>query len=216
MPRFDAVLFDLDGTLLYTLPDIHAALCRALGICGHKANSLDETRAFVGSGSRALVARSLGEETPDEEIDRVLGHYRAQYKAALMVETVPYPGMEDALRSLHGAGVKLGVVTNKPHENAVPMIEHYFPGLFGVTEGSREGRAFKPEPAICFDAMRALGVEKERTLFVGDSDVDYLTAENAQLPCVLCAWGYRQREMLARFPALGLIDEPAALLKYIL
>ena len=216
MPRFDAVLFDLDGTLLYTLPDIHAAINRALTLCGHKANTVDETRRFVGSGSRALVARSLEEGTPDEEIDRVLARYRAEYKAALMVDTVPYPGMEDALRALHDAGVMLGVVTNKPHENAVPMIAHYFPGLFGVTEGSREGRAFKPDPAAVRDAMAALGVSRERTLYVGDSDVDYRTAENAGLACVLCAWGYRERAQLESFPALGIIDAAAELPGYIL
>lgn len=211
MPRFDAVLFDLDGTLLYTLPDIHAALCRALTSCGHRPNTMDETRRFVGSGSRALVARSLGAGAPDEEIDRVLVCYRAEYKAALMVETVPYPGMEDALRTLHEAGVKLGVVTNKPHENAVPMIAHYFPGLFGVTEGSREGRAFKPDPAAAKDAMAALGVTKDRTLFVGDSDVDYCTAANTGLAGVLCAWGYRAKEELLKFPALAVIDAAAEL-----
>ena len=215
MARFDAILFDLDGTLLYTLPDIHAALNRALTACGHRANTLDETRAYVGSGSRALVARSLGEATPDEEIDRTLIRYRAEYKAALMVDTVPYAGMCDTIDALYAAGIKLGVVTNKPHENAVPMIEHYFPGRFAVTEGSREGRAFKPDSAAPLDAMAALGVKKERVLFVGDSDVDYHTAANTALACVLCAWGYRARSELERFPALGLIDEPRELLEYI-
>ena len=215
MARFDAVLFDLDGTLLYTLPDIHAALNRALTLCGHAANTMDETRRFVGSGSRALVARSLPGDTPDGEIDRVLGVYRAEYKAALMVDTVPYEGMAETLRALRDAGLRLGVVTNKPHENAVPMIEHYFPGLFAVTEGSREGRAFKPDPAAAQDAMRALGAAKDRTLFVGDSDVDYLTAANTGLESVLCAWGYRAREELRKFPALGLIETPAELLKFI-
>ena len=216
MPRFDAVLFDLDGTLLYTLPDIHAAINRALAQCAHAVNTMEETRRNVGSGSRALVARSLPPDTPEAEVDRVLRAYRAAYKAALMVDTVPYDGMTETLRALHDAGVKLGVVTNKPQENAAPMIEHYFPGLFCVTEGSREGRGFKPEPAIVFDAAAAIGAARERTLFVGDSDVDFLTAENAGLACVLCAWGYRARAELEKLPALGIIDTPAALLGYIL
>ena len=215
MARFDAVLFDLDGTLLYTLPDIHAAVNRALTLCGHTANTREETRRAVGSGSRALVARSLPPDTPDAEIDRVLRTYRDEYRAALMVETVPYDGMPETLRALAGAGLSLGVVTNKPQENAERIIGRYFPGLFGAVEGSREGRGFKPDPAIVDDALAALGAARERTLFVGDSDVDFFTAGNAGLACVLCAWGYRARAELEKLPALGLIDSPAALLRYL-
>ena len=216
MTHFDAVLFDLDGTLLYTLPDIHSAVSRALTLCGYPARTMDETRRFVGSGSRALVARSLGDGAPAEEIDRVLRTYRAEYKAALMVDTVPYDGMPELLQALRAAGVRLGVATNKPQENAERIIEHYFPGQFGAVEGTREGRALKPDPAICADAMAALDALPERTLFVGDSDVDFATAQNAGLACVLCAWGYRPREVLAELPALAVIDSPAELARVIL
>ena len=83
MPHFDAVLFDLDGTLLYTLPDIHAAVCRALALNGYGAHTMEDTRRFVGTGSRELVRKSLPADASPEEVDRVLVTYRAEYKAAL-------------------------------------------------------------------------------------------------------------------------------------
>ena len=215
MPRFDAVLFDLDGTLLYTLPDIHAAVCRALTLCGYALHSMEDTRRFVGNGSRALVQRSLPPDTPAEEVDRVLRTYRAEYKAALVVDTVPYDGMPETLDALRRREIALGVVTNKPHENAVYIIDRCFPGVFGVTEGNRDGRPFKPAPESVLTALSFLGVPADRALYVGDSEVDFLTAQNAGMACVLCSWGYRPRHELEKYSPLGIIDAPGELLDYL-
>lgn len=215
MPRFDAVLFDLDGTLLYTLPDIHAAVCRALTLSGYAARTMEDTRRFVGTGSRELVRKSLPADALPEDVDRVLVTYRAEYKAALVVDTVPYAGIPDTLAALREKGIALGVVTNKPHENAVYIIGRCFPGVFGVTEGNRDGKPFKPAPDAVNAALDALGVTAERSLYVGDSEVDALTAQNAGMDCVLCAWGYRPRSELEKYPALGIIGAPEELLKHI-
>lgn len=215
MPRYDAVLFDLDGTLLYTLPDIHAAVCRALALSGCAPHSMEDTRRFVGNGSRALVQRSLPPDTPAEEVDRVLRTYRAEYKAALVVDTVPYEGMPETLGALRRRGIALGVVTNKPHENAVYIIDRCFPGVFGVTEGNRDGRPFKPAPESVYAALSALGVPADRALYVGDSEVDFLTAQNAGMDCVLCSWGYRPRHELEKYSPLGIIDAPGELPDYL-
>ena len=215
MPHFDAVLFDLDGTLLYTLPDIHAAVCRALTLNGYGAHTMEDTRRFVGAGSRALVRKSLPADASPEEVDRVLVTYRAEYKAALVVDTVPYARIPETLAALRDKRLALGVVTNKPHENAVYIIDRCFPGVFGVTEGNRDGKPFKPAPDAVYTALDSLGVTAERALYVGDSEVDSLTARNAGMECVLCAWGYRPRSELEKYPALGIIGAPEELLKYI-
>ena len=114
MPHFDAVLFDLDGTLLYTLPDIHAAVCRALTLNGYGVHAMEDTRRFVGTGSRELVRKSLPADASPEEVDRVLVTYRAEYKAALVVDIVPYARIPETLAALRDKGLALGVVTNKP------------------------------------------------------------------------------------------------------
>ncbi|MBO6041335.1 MAG: HAD family hydrolase, partial [Oscillospiraceae bacterium] len=188
---------------------------RALTLGGYAPHSMDDTRRFVGSGSRALVRRSLPPDTPEEEVDRVLAIYREEYRAALVVDTVPYEGMAEMLGALRRRGLALGVVTNKPHENAVYIIDRCFPGVFGVTEGSREGRPFKPSPEAVEAALAVLGVRAERTLYVGDSEVDFRTAANAGMDCVLCSWGYRPRQELEKYAPAGIIDAPGELLSYL-
>lgn len=215
MAHFDAVLFDLDGTLLYTLPDIHSAVCRALSLCGYPARTMEDTRRFVGTGSRELVRKSLPANSSPEEVDRVLVTYRAEYKAALVVDTAPYDGIPDTLAALREKRIVLGVVTNKPHENAVYIIDRCFPGVFAVTEGNRDGKPFKPAPDAVNTVLDELGVTAARSLYVGDSEVDALTAQSAGMKCVLCAWGYRPRPELEKYTALGIIDAPEELLKFI-
>ena len=212
MARCDAVLFDLDGTLLYTLPDIHASVNAALAMCGYGQNTLEQTRTYVGYGSRWLIEQSLPAESPREEIDRVLAAYRAYYNDHLVVDTVPYPGMPETLSALKARGIALGVATNKFHDSALRMMADFFPGIFGAVEGNIQGRPAKPAPDAALAAMSALGGVKERTLLVGDSGPDAMTAKNAQLACVLCAWGYRSREELASYGPLAVIDRPEELL----
>ena len=211
MRRFDTVLFDLDGTLLYTLPDIHAAVNAALRQCGYGRNTMDETRTYVGYGSRWLIEQSLPEGTARSEVDRVLAAYRAYYNDHLMVDTVPYPGMAAALAALKKRGLALGVATNKFHDSAVRMMAWYFPGCFGSVQGNIEGRPAKPAPDAALAAMGELNGTPERTLFVGDSGPDALTAANAGMECVLCAWGYRTREELESYGPLAVIDRPEEL-----
>lgn len=215
MRRFDAVLFDLDGTLLYTLPDIHAAVNAALAQCGYGQNTVDETRTYVGYGSRWLIEQSLPEGSPRSEVDRVLAAYRAYYNDHLMVDTVPYPGIGAMLAALKERGLSLGVATNKFHDSAVKMMAWYFPGCFGSVQGNIEGRPAKPAPDAALAAVRELGATPERTLFVGDSGPDARTAANAGMACVLCSWGYRTREELESYDPLAVIDRPEELIDHI-
>ncbi len=214
-PRYDAVIFDLDGTLLYTLPDLHSSLNAALRECGYAERTLDETRRFIGNGSRKLIERALPGEAENPDVDRVLAVYRRVYRENLVVGTVPYPGMESTLFALRDAGLRLGVATNKPHENARYIIDTCFPGLFAAVEGSREGQPLKPDPAPVLRALRTLGVEASRSLYAGDSDVDYYTAVNSGADSVLCAWGYRARPELEKLSPPAIIDSPGELLNII-
>ncbi len=215
MRRYDVVLFDLDGTLFYTLPDIHSAVNAALAMCGYGQNTPEETRRYVGYGSRWLIEKSLPEGAPRSEVDRVLIAYRRYYNDHLMVDTVPYPGIGEMLSALRERGAALGVATNKFHNSAVRIVNHWFPHVFGSVQGNIEGRPAKPAPDAALAAMSELGGEPERTLFVGDSGPDALTAANAGMACVLCSWGYRTREELESYDALAVINRPEELLNYI-
>lgn len=211
--KYDAVLFDLDGTLLYTLPDMRDALNYALALRGHPPRTLEEVRSFVGNGVRKLVERALPPGAAD--LEAVYETYEAYYAVHGRDHVTVYPGIRELLAELGRRGVAAGVVTNKTHPAAAAMIEAFFGGGIAVTEGKKEGRPTKPSPESLRDAMAALGAARERTLYVGDSEVDADTAKNAGVACVLVSWGYREAEALARCPALGVVRDPSELLTFI-
>lgn len=216
MPTYDAVLFDLDGTLLYTLPDIAASLNRALESRGYPPHSLEAVRGFVGNGVARLIARALpgGESNPD--FAAVRQAYDRIYAAHACDSTRPYPGVPELLAALAARGVRTGVVTNKGDSDAGPMIRRYFPGAVDIVRGKREGCPTKPAPDAALAVLEELGCPRERALLVGDSSVDRETARNAGLACVLVAWGYQDlgpRDV--RPPVLGILRRPEELLSYL-
>ena len=214
MRRFDTVLFDLDGTLLYTLPDMRLALNRALERFGHPPRTMEEVRSFVGNGVRKLVERALPPGA-EADADGVYRCYSEWYSLHGQEHVVYYPGIRELLAVLRERGIRTGVVTNKTHADADAMIRRFFGDSVEVTEGKRDGRPTKPSPEAVWDAMKILGVSPERTLYVGDSGVDAETARNASIACVLVSWGYRDRTELERHGVLGVADTAAELLNYI-
>ncbi len=192
-------VFDLDGTLLYTLEDLHASTNFALSSEGLPERSLDEVRRFVGNGIRKLIERAVPPDTPPEQLDRVFETFRRHYSANCMVLTRPYPGIPEALAELRARGFKLGVVSNKTDAPAKALIAHYFPDTFDSVVGERESVRKKPAPDSVFETLRSLGCTAEDAVYIGDSDVDGQTAANSGCDCVLVSWGFRSRETLERF-----------------
>lgn len=193
------VIFDLDGTLLYTLEDLHASTNFALESEGLPARSLDEVRRFVGNGIRKLIERAVPQGTAPELTDRVFAVFVRHYDANCMVLTRPYPGIPELLMRLKEQGAKLGLVSNKAEEPAKALIAHYFPGVFDSVVGERENVRKKPAPDSVLETVRSLGCTIEDAVYVGDSDVDGRTAVNAGCDCVLVSWGFRGRETLEPF-----------------
>ena len=206
-----AVLFDLDGTLLDTLPGLAASVNAVLRKHGEPERTLDEVRSFVGNGVRKLIARAAagGEERPDYE--ELLADYRAHYAAHAAEGSAPYPGVPELVAALRARGVKLGVVTNKDEDVSRALMEKFFPGAFAVVRGGNAGRAPKPDPATPRAALEALGVAPGEALYVGDTDVDAATARGAGIPLRLCSWGFRARGELEKLDA-PIVDAPAQLL----
>ena len=193
------IIFDLDGTLLYTLEDLHASTNFALGSEGLPERSLDEVRRFVGNGIRRLIERAVPPDTPPELTDRVFDAFRRHYDANCMVRTRPYPGVAELLGRLKARGALLGVVSNKADAPVKALIAHYFPDTFDSVVGERESVRKKPAPDSVFETVRSLGCAIEDAVYVGDSDVDGRTAANAGCACVLVSWGFRGRDTLEPF-----------------
>lgn len=214
MNRFDAVLFDLDGTLLYTLADIADAVNGALREMHRPERSLSEIRSMVGNGAKTLITRALG-AGQEALVDETLDIYARLYAAHAQEHAAPYEGIAELLDALRGRGIRTACVTNKDHTDAVPMLRTFFGDKISHVEGRKPGRPTKPAPDAVYAALSALGVEPSRALYVGDSGVDSETAKNAALPCVLCDWGYWDREKLEPCAALGIIHAPAELLQYV-
>lgn len=201
------ILFDLDGTLLDTLEDLLDATNYALTLCGYPQRTLKELRRFVGNGAWNQIRMALPSGASPEEIDRVLGVYKPYYTSHCQVRTRPYDGIPEALRALDALGFPMAIVSNKPDAAVKRLCGDYFPGIFAMGETPSCPR--KPAPDMLRRAMEAIQVD--RCIYVGDSEVDILTAQNAKAPCVSVLWGFRDRDVLEENGAEHLCASPALL-----
>lgn len=202
-----AILFDLDGTLLDTLEDLADATNAALAHFGYPQRTLEEIRCFVGNGARRQITLSLPGGESDEEIDRVLAWYKTYYAAHSQIKTKPYEGILEALEET-AKEFPVAIVTNKPDVAVKPLCKTHFPGVYALGESSAYPR--KPAPDMVYAAMKAVGAE--RCIYVGDSEVDVLTAKNAAVPCLSVLWGFRDKETLVEAGATHFCETPAQLL----
>ena len=200
-----AILFDLDGTLLDTLGDLHAAVNHVLFQFGYPTRTIGEVCRFVGNGARLLIEQAVpaGEEG---QVDAVLEAFQAHYAAHCDILTKPYAGIPEVLAAL-AERYPLAVVSNKPDRAVKELAKVYFPGLYARGESTDCPR--KPAPDMVLKAMEALGAD--RCVYVGDSDVDILTAKRAGVPCLSVTWGFREEPELREAGAEYFCHDPAQL-----
>ena len=194
--KYTTLLFDLDGTLLDTLTDLHLAVFHALDAYNMPQRSLDEVRMMVGNGIKKLIDRAVPNGTPPEKTAQVLDVFREYYSKNSRIKTAPYDGILVTLKLLSQKGYKMAVISNKIDSAVKELNRDFFAEYIPVAIGDREGMRKKPAPDSLFEAMTLLGVQKEECLYIGDSDVDIETAKNAGIPCIGCAWGFRRRDFL--------------------
>ena len=209
MPSFHAALFDLDGTLVDSLPGIAAALNTALAEHGHDGHPEERVRTFIGNGSRMLCHQALPEGDREVATDPVHASFLEHYQEAWREGTELYPGIRALLAELSGQ-LPLAILSNKPHPFTVEMVDHLFPDQFSIVLGHREGEPRKPDPAGALEIAESLGVPAEATAFIGDSTVDHETAVRAGMQSVLVSWGYHPRGRLTATSA-PLLDSPEEL-----
>ena len=212
-----AAIFDLDGTLLDTLDDLADSANAMLRAQGFPTHPTEKYREFVGDGVRILVERILPEDVDGEaEISACVEAYRAAYAERWNAKTRPYPGIPALLDDLVQRGIRLAVLSNKPHEFTQRCISHFLGNWpWEAVLGMREGVPKKPDPAGAREILATLKIAPESCVYLGDSDADMLTATAAGLHPVGVLWGFRGRDELVRNGAKTLIRQPAELLEWL-
>ena len=211
-------IFDLDGTLLNTIDDLGYACNYALEQTGYPTHPIEAYPAKVGNGINNLIRRALPEtERTEENVLKVRAHFVPFYNAHNCDYTHPYRGIPELLAALKAQGHRLAVASNKYQAATEKIVSHFFPGLFDVILGEREGVARKPDPQIVFDILNQfVGPKDVPVRYVGDSLVDCETARNADVPFVACSWGFVPRERLLEAGVENLADRPEDINRMIL
>ena len=201
------ILFDLDGTLLSTLEDLTDAVNDTLRHYGCPERTLAEVKSFVGYGAYNLIRAALPGKDTDPSVEEALDFYQDYYDTHSQIKTRPYDGILEALEEL-GKLYPLAIVSNKPDRATKPLCRDYFGGdIYAL--GQQDHISKKPAPDMVFEAMKAIGVGK--CVYVGDSEVDVLTAQNAGVPCLSVLWGFRDKKLLADSGAKHFCDDPKKL-----
>ncbi|MBQ7288719.1 MAG: HAD-IA family hydrolase [Clostridia bacterium] len=207
-----AVLFDMDGTLADTVEDLAVAVNHVFASYGLEPRPAENFKRYAGSGARKMLERAWGDEPRPCPIEEALSAFQDYYKAHFHDRTKPYPGIAETVDALYAQGMKLGVVTNKIQYMSEHLAELLFAGKFSTVQGQRDPYPTKPDPALPNMAAADLGVRPEECLFVGDSDVDIITAHQFGCKAVGVLWGFRSREELARQGAEYLVSDPREIL----
>ena len=211
---YTTFIFDLDGTLLDTLDDLAASVNYALQAHGMPVHSIDDVRRFVGTGVRKLMERAVPDGADNPLFEEAFATFRQHYMTHSLDTTRPYKGVPETLAALKARGCRLAVVSNKMMAAIQSLCTHFFPDTIEVAIGEHEAEGIrkKPAPDTVITALDALGVGKERAVYVGDSDVDIQTARNSGLPCISVLWGFRDRDFLKQHGAESFISTPSELI----
>ena len=223
------VIFDMDGTILDTLEDLTDSTNYALKKNGLKERSIDEVRSFVGNGIRKLIERAVGNVREDNNIDgsvndnidtgiidKVFEDFKEYYAKNCAIKTKPYDGIIEIVKELKEKGIYTAVVSNKADFAVQSLCVDYFDNIFDYAVGEKEGIKCKPCPDGVMDVLNRFGIEKENAVYVGDSDVDFMTAKNSGLEFIGVTYGFRTREFLENLGSRNLADSPREILKFIL
>lgn len=196
--KYKSYIFDLDGTLLDSLTDLAASCNYALRINNMPERTIDEVRMFVGNGVRKLMERAIPDGNRNELFQKTYTDFRDHYLIHNLDHTSPYNGIITMLKSLKDDGCNIAVVSNKFYAATQELVNHFFGDYVSVAIGERDNIRKKPSPDTVFEALRQLNVEKDGAVYIGDSDVDVMTAKNCGMPCISVLWGFRDKKFSHR------------------
>lgn len=212
MKEFDTYIFDLDGTLLSTLNDLAASTNYVLRWAGMPEHTIEEIRMFVGNGVKLLMERAIPNGINNPKFEETYAKFREHYLEHNLDTTSPYEGIPELLRELKRRGKKLAIVSNKFYAATQDLAKHFFPDTIKVAIGERETIRKKPAPDTVLEALRQLEASKEGAVYIGDSDVDIMTAKNCGLPCISVLWGFRDKDFLIQHGGTEFVNKPSEIL----
>lgn len=211
---YNTIIFDLDGTLLNTIEDLKDATNYALRKFNYPERTLEEITSFVGNGVAVLIHKALPENDKSKETE-VLACFKEYYEIHSMDKTGPYEGIIDLLAELKNRNIKMAIVSNKFQEGVTIICEPLFGKYISVMIGEHEGVNKKPAPDMVYQAMKMLEADPQKTVYIGDSDVDIATAKNSHLDAIGVSWGFRGRKFLEDLNVKQIVDKPTEILNYI-
>lgn len=210
------ILFDLDGTVLNTLPDLREATNYAMRALGYPERTDADVRRFLGNGAAVLMKLSLPEGASPEIMEEAVRLHKSYYLQHLTEETLPYPGILEMLNRLKKEGYGVGLVSNKNDEAVQKLMGAFFPGIFDGAAGEQDGLPKKPAPDLPRRVLETMGQRGAgKLIYVGDSEVDLKTAENLGAVPILVGWGFRDREELERLGEIRIASDPEELFRMI-
>jgi len=211
----NTIIFDLDGTLLNTLDDLWASVNYSLAQNNMPLRNKDEIRSFLGNGARQLISLSLPSDQVSKHLSSTLSCFKTYYSQHSLDNTEPYEGIITMLSSLRAKGYKTGIVSNKPDFAVQQLYKRYFLPYVDIAIGDQSGYNRKPSPDLVYKALECLKSQLSESIYVGDSEVDILTAQNCGLRCLSVSWGFRDRKYLESNGATEIIDHPSLLIEHI-
>lgn len=204
--KYKLAVFDMDGTILYTLQDIVDSMNRALRKNNLPETTLKDMRVYIGNGIMNEVRRSVPENASEETIQKVFRDFNEDYAKHCSDTTKPYEGISELLKDLREMGILTAVVSNKGDYAVQELMKQYFDGLFDAGVGEKEGIERKPAPDTVYAVLDALKIDKDEAVYIGDSEVDIDTAKNARMDCILVSWGYRDKPDMYAKGASRIVD----------
>ena len=213
-PTFDTFIFDLDGTLLDTLPDLVELTNAALNEQGFPSRTTDEIHSFVGNGARALMYQAVPADATTEQAEAAMRRWMELFPVIGNKLTEPYPHIEEALAELAARGINLGVLSNKFDQGVHDVIDAYLPGMFHVKHGECADIPRKPDPTGLLRSIAELGSTPDRTVYVGDSPGDVAVSRNAGTFAIGVAWGYHHADDLRAAGADVVLEDARELLRF--
>lgn len=209
---YQTYIFDLDGTLLDSLTDLELSCNYALRANGMPERTLEEVRMFVGNGVKKLMERAVPNGLANPLFDKTYQDFRQHYMIHNLDHTHPYAGVEEMLQKLIASGKHVAVVSNKFYAATQELVAHFFGEKISVAIGERENIRKKPASDTVNEALRQLGADRETAVYIGDSDVDIMTAKNSGMPCISVLWGFRSRQFLIAHGAATFVEKPSEIL----
>ena len=212
-----AVIFDLDGTLLNTLDDLADSTNYALSRFGYPTRTIEEVRQFVGNGVAKLIERAIPKGKNNPNFEKCLAIFKENYAQNMYNKTAPYNGIIEMLSNLKSKGIKIAVVSNKFDLAVKELCKKYFEGFIDFAAGENEAQGIKKKPApdTVISVLNEFNFAPEDAVYVGDSDVDIMTAKNSKMPCISVTWGFRDEKFLLENGATILINAPSEIYNHL-